>query len=69
MVRMSLTCTHMLSVLFDAHTMCADVIERVMCNIEVSRDTAGIVKLNHGILKRCFLCLFVCDISSSREAA
>ena len=42
-VWMSLTCTHMLCVLFDAHTMCLDVIERVVCNIEVSRDTAVIV--------------------------
>jgi hypothetical protein len=43
MVRMSSPCTHMLSVLFDAHTMCADVIERAVRSIQACNGSAGIV--------------------------
>ena len=42
-VWMSSPCMHVLSVLFDAHTMCLDVIERAVCGIQVSGGTAGII--------------------------
>jgi glutamate/tyrosine decarboxylase-like PLP-dependent enzyme len=42
-VRMSSPCMHMLSVLFHACTKCVDVIEPVVCGIQVSGGTAGII--------------------------
>ena len=34
---------HMLCVLFDAHTMCLDVIERAVCSIQACNGSAGII--------------------------